>query len=246
MFALSGLVLFGAAAALFLVLILLSGIRYIPNDRVGIVEKRWSFGGSLKSGFIALDGEAGFQPEVLRGGVHYLMPFQYRVHKMPLVTIPQGKIGYIFARDGRPLGATQTLAANPPSVNFQDVRAFLSKGGQRGPQRAILREGTYALNLAQFLVVTEGKLFYLGMSREEDAIFRQMAQTVAERGGFTPVVIKGADDLIGVVTVHDGASLPQLGEAIGCRRSPLVASAPIVGKALTCARNSMRRSVVSS
>jgi uncharacterized membrane protein YqiK len=218
MIALSGLVLFGAAVALVLVLFLLSGVRYIPNDRVGIVEKRWSFRGSVKSGFIALDGEAGFQPEVLRGGVHYLMPLQYRVHKMPLVTIPQGKIGYVFARDGRPLGATQTLAANPSSVNYQDVRAFLAKGGQRGPQRAILREGTYAINLAEFLVVTEGKLFYLGMSRDEDAIFRQMAQTVAERGGFTPVVIKGADDLIGVVTVHDGASLPH-GELI----------APIVG-----------------
>lgn len=219
MFALSGLVLVGVALALVLVLVALSGIRYIPNDRVGIVEKRWSFGGSLKSGFIALGGEAGFQPEILRGGLHYLVPLQYRVHKMPLVTIPQGKIGYVFARDGAPLGATQTLASNPKSVNFQDVRHFLANGGQRGPQRAILREGTYAINLAQFLVVTEGKLFYLGMSREEDGIFRQMAMTVAERGGFTPVVIKGADDFIGVVTVHDGPSLAQ-GELI----------APIVGE----------------
>ena len=38
------------------------------------------------------------------------MPFQYRLHKMPLVTIPQGKIGYVFARDGQPLPPTQTLA----------------------------------------------------------------------------------------------------------------------------------------
>jgi uncharacterized membrane protein YqiK len=201
-----------------LLLVVLSGIRYIPNDRVGVIEKRWSFGGSVKSGFIALAGEAGFQPEVLRGGLHYLTPLQYRVHKMSLVTIPQGRIGYVFARDGRALAATQTLAANAPSTNFQDVRAFLGAGGQRGPQRTILREGTYAINLAQFLVVTEGKLYYLGLSREDDAVFRQMAQTIAERGGFAPVVIKGADDAIGVVTVHDGPSLPQ-GELI----------APIVG-----------------
>jgi uncharacterized membrane protein YqiK len=199
-------------------LIVLSGIRYIPNDRIGVIEKRWSFGGSVKSGFIPLGGEAGFQPEILRGGLHYLMPLQYRVHKMPLVTIPQGRIGYVFARDGRALGATQTLAANTPATNFQDVRAFLGSGGQRGPQRTILREGTYAINLAQFLVVTEGKLYYLGLSREDDAVFRQMGHTVAERGGFTPVVIKGADDAIGVVTVHDGPSLPQ-GELI----------APVVG-----------------
>jgi uncharacterized membrane protein YqiK len=199
-------------------LILLRGVRYIPNDRVGVVEKRWSLRGSIKSGFIALGGEAGFQPEILRGGLHYLMPLQYRVHKMALVTIPQGRIGYVFARDGRPLPATQTLAMNGPSTNFQDVRAWIASGGQRGPQRAILREGTYAINLAQFLVVTEGKLYYLSMSREDDGVFRQMAITVAERGGFTPVVIKGADDAIAVVTIHDGPSLSQ-GELI----------APVVG-----------------
>jgi len=218
MHAQNGLVLVGAAFALLVLFTALSGIRYIPNDRVGVVEKRWSLRGSLKSGFIALGGEAGFQPEVLRGGIHFLVPFQYRVHKMPLVTVPQGRIGYVFARDGHPLAPTQTLAASAASKQFQDVRQFLANGGQRGPQRQILREGTYAINLAQFLVVTEGKLFYLTLSREEDAVFRQMAQTIAERNGFNAVVIKGTDDNVGVVTVHDGPSLPQ-GELI----------APVVG-----------------
>lgn len=211
-----------AVLACVLCVLVLSGVRYIPNDRIGVIEKRWSFRGSLKSGFIALNGEAGFQPEILRGGIHYLTPLQYRVHRMALVTIPQGRIGYVFARDGRPLHATQTLAANTPSTSsYQDVRAFLAQGGQRGPQRTLLREGTYAINLAQFLVVTEGKLYYLGMSKEDDAVFRQMGQTVADRGGFAPVVIKGADDAIGIVTVHDGPSLPQ-GELI----APVVGDAP--------------------
>ena len=48
------------------------GIRYIPNNRVGIVEKLWSPRGSVPEGrIIALDGEAGFQADVLRGGVHF-------------------------------------------------------------------------------------------------------------------------------------------------------------------------------
>ena len=106
-----GLLLLILGLGLFLFLVVFSGVRFIPNDRVGVVEKRWSLRGSLKSGFIALAGEAGYQPEVLRGGVHFLVPFQYRVHKLQLVTIPQGKIGYIFARDGHPLAPTQTLAA---------------------------------------------------------------------------------------------------------------------------------------
>lgn len=209
MFAFNGPAIAIALVGLLVVLVLVSGIRYIPNDRVGVIEKRWSLKGSVKSGFIALCGEAGYQPNLLRGGLHYLMPFQYRVHKTGLVTIPQGKIGYVFARDGHALSPTQTLAGSASSSQFQDVRQFLVNGGQRGPQRQILREGTYAINLAQFLVVTEGKLFYVTLSREEDAVFRQMAQTVAERGGFTPVVIKGADDMLGVVTVHDGRSLAQ-------------------------------------
>ena len=219
MFAQNAVVIVGGVVALLTFLFVFMGVRFIPNDRVGIVEKRWSLRGSVKSGFVALGGEAGYQPRLLRGGLHFLVPFQYAVHKMPLVTIPQGKIGYVFARDGRALGPTQALAGNVPSSNYQDVEQFLAGGGQRGPQRAILREGTYAINLAQFLVVTEGKLFYLSMSKEEDGIFRQMAMTIAERGGFSPVCIKGADDLIGVVTVHDGRSLPQ-GQII----------APVVGE----------------
>lgn len=202
-----------------LLLIMLLGIRFIPNNRVGIVEKRWSFRkGSIKTGLIALGGEAGFQPDVLRGGLHYLMPIQYAVHVMPLVTLPQGKIGYIFARDGQPLEPTQVLASNATVNDFQDVRAFLKNGGQRGPQRRILREGTYAINLVQFVVITEEKVYSLPLSKDEAEIIRRMAGFIAERNGFRPVVIKDTDDLVGIVTVHDGPSLAQ-GEII----------APIVG-----------------
>jgi len=197
-----------------LILVFISGfLRYIPNSRVGIVEKLVSGRGSVKSGFIALKGEAGFQPDVLRGGWHLFIPFQYRIHSVPLVTIPQGKIGYIFARDGQSLQPAQTLASNVTANNFQDVRTFLQNAGQQGPQRQILREGTYALNLAEFVVITEDSVYYLPLSREEEATFKRMAEVIKERGGFQPVIIKGADDLVGIVTVHDGPSLPQ-GEII--------------------------------
>jgi uncharacterized membrane protein YqiK len=183
------------------------GVRYIPNKRIGIVEKRWSSRGSVESGLVALSGEAGFQPQVLRGGLHWLMPLQYTVHIMPLVTISQGKIGYLFARDGRPLPATQTLASNTRANNFEDTSAFLRNGGQRGPQRQILREGTYAINLAQFVVITKDRVFYLPLNRDEDRVFQKMAEIISQREGFEPLVISGADDLLGIVTVHDGPSL---------------------------------------
>jgi uncharacterized membrane protein YqiK len=193
-------------------LIWLSGaIRYIPNTRVAVVEKLWSAHGSLRGGFIALRGEAGFQQQVMRGGWHLFFPFQFRVHRLPLVTIPQGKIGYVFARDGIPLPATQALASNAEAADFTNVGGFLAGNGQRGPQRQILREGTYAINLAQFVVITEDGLDYLPMDRDEEQIFRRMAEIIAARDGFRPVII--TDDLVGIVTVHDGPALPQ-GEVI--------------------------------
>jgi uncharacterized membrane protein YqiK len=201
-------------------------VRYIPNNRIGIIEKRFGGQGSLRSGFIAMGGEAGFQPDVLRGGIHILAPFQYSVHIAPLVTITQGKIGYLFARDGQQLDLTQTLASNISAHDFQDVAAFLQSGGQRGPQRMILREGTYAINLAQFVVITEERVYSLPLSREEEEIIKRMASVIDDRDGFRPVVIKGADDMVGIVTVHDGPSLPQ-GEII----APTVGEEPDIVEA---------------
>jgi uncharacterized membrane protein YqiK len=195
------------AVLLVALLTLYNTFRYIPNNKVGVVEKLWSFSGSVQSGLIALNGEAGFQPDLLRGGWHTLLPFQYRIHMMPLVTIPQGKIGYIFARDGQGLPAAQALANNERHSDFQDVRAFLGSNGQKGPQRKILREGTYQINLAQFCVITNEGTYYLPLDKSEEATFVRMAQLIQSRYGFEPVVIKDADDMLGVVTVHDGASL---------------------------------------
>ena len=200
---------YGVGVVVALVLLYLSGVvRYVGNNRIAIVEKLWAGKGSIAGGFIALDREAGFQPEVLRGGFHFFFPFQYRVHSQPLVTIPQGQVGYVFARDGAPLQPTQTLASNVATQDYLDVRAFLGAGGQKGPQRAILREGTYAINLAQFVVITRERIYGLMMESSDGALFSEMSNVILGREGFDAVVIKDADDVIGIVTVHDGPALP--------------------------------------
>src|SRR5713226_4214313 len=109
----------------------LIGLRYIPNSRVGIVEKLWSAKGSVEEGrIIALDEEAGYHVDLLRGGFHLrLWRWQYRIHKVALVTVPQGKIGYVYARDGQPLQPSQTLGRVVASNYFQDARAFLGETG---------------------------------------------------------------------------------------------------------------------
>ena len=206
----------GAAVIALLVLIRISGVfRYIPNNQVGIVEKLWSPKGSVASGFIALNGEAGFEPEVLRGGLHILVPFTYRIHRSDLVTVGQGRIAYVFARDGAALAPSQVLAANESdeTSDFQDARKFLTGGGQKGPQRKILREGTYAINTTQFAIVTDERVYGHALSPQEQGVLDAMAQTIADRDGFMPVVLAAGADMVGIVTVHDGPSLPS-GEII--------------------------------
>ena len=212
-----------AALALAIVVYTTRSVRYISNHRVGVVEKLWSRSGSVPGGLIALHGEAGYQPDVLRGGLHVFRPFQYRIHSLPLVTIPQGQIGYVFARDGQPLPPTQTLARTPAEADFGDVRAFLESGGQRGPQRRIVREGTYAINLAQFVVITAGGVYGLPLEHDDQAVLDEMTTLIAARGGFEPIVITGHDDVLGVVTIHDGPSLAP-GEII----APTVGDDPAV------------------
>src|SRR6516162_5646263 len=159
-------------------------IRYIPNDSVGIVEKIWSPHGSIISGFIALQSEAGFQPDVLRGGIHFFRPFMYQVHVQPLVMIGQAKVGYVYARDGLPLEPSQTLASNAKAGDFYDVRQFLTAGGQKGPQRKVLREGTHAINLAQFIVLTEDTTYAIQLNKQEFGIIGGMRTTIEGLQGF--------------------------------------------------------------
>ncbi|MBI3862675.1 MAG: hypothetical protein HY290_12365 [Planctomycetia bacterium] len=210
------------------------GVRYIPHNKVGIVEKLWSATGSVPEGqILALNGEAGYQVELLRGGLHFgLWRWQYRLHKAPLVTIRQGRIGYVYARDGEPLPPSQTLGRIVECNNFQDARAFLgiaaarntpSVRGQRGRQRSILREGVYAINPALFVVMADDAVFSLRnlQGSQETKAISDWQKVLSDIGGFSPVVIGGGIetqdplnpeksitvDSIGIVTIHDGASL---------------------------------------
>ncbi|MBE5991270.1 MAG: flotillin family protein [Paenibacillaceae bacterium] len=210
----------GAVVLLYLFIFKILGLRVINSNEVAVVEKWWSLKGSLKDSIIALNGEAGYAPGLLRGGIHFKSVLMYKIHKYPLITIPQGQIAYLFARDGAPLSPVQTLGRIVPEANnFQDVSGFLKNGGQRGPQRGILREGTYAINLAQFIVITPSAIKSISSNlKQERNELVSMQKTLAEREGFSPVVIMGrggneSSDMMGIVTVHDGTSISQ-GEII--------------------------------
>src|ERR1051326_1690426 len=166
------------------------GIIYIPHTQVGIIEKIWSSKGSLREGqIIARNGEAGFQARFLRGGIHFgLYPWQYRIHKEPLVIVAEGKMAYVYARDGVPLEPVQTLGRNVECNHFQDAIAFLEAKGQRGRQRGILREGVYAINLSLFVIITEDRVFS-GPVRESAEKYELWKAQLFGLRAFDPVVI---------------------------------------------------------
>ena len=210
----------------------LCGIRYIPHNKVGVVEKLWSASGSLKGGaIISRDGKAGFQVNILRGGIHFgYYPWQYRIHKEPLVMVSESRIGYVYARDGEPLPPVQTLGRAIECNSFQDAQAFLGGSGQRGRQRAILREGVYAINQALFVVITEDRVYSGPIKEREDFKYSDWQAQLKTVSGFRPVIVWARDterkiesgcvdsvdvgtDSLGVVTVHDGTPI-ESGEII--------------------------------
>ena len=186
-------VLWVGALAIVLFMICLSrllGIVYIPHTQVGIIEKIWSSKGSLRQGqIIARNNEAGFQAKFLRGGIHFgLYPWQYRIHKEPLVVVAEGKMAYVYARDGVPLQPVQTLGRSVECNHFQDAVRFLESEGQRGRQRGILREGVYAINVVLFVVITEERVFS-GPVRESADRYESWKAQLASSRAFDPVVI---------------------------------------------------------
>ncbi|MEQ1507320.1 MAG: SPFH domain-containing protein, partial [Myxococcota bacterium] len=202
----------------------------VPNRRVGLVERWWSPSGSVAEGrVLALNREAGFQAEILRGGLHLgLSPLWSRVHLEPLVTVGQGTIAYVYARDGEALPPTQALGRVVACNDFQDARAFLGNGGQRGRQRGMLREGVYAINLSLFVVLCESRVYTGPADPAERVQIERWHAELAAVEGFRPVVIGNTDrDAIGIVTVHDGPPV-EVGEVIapepvgdhGCFQNP--------------------------
>jgi uncharacterized membrane protein YqiK len=136
------------------------GVIIIPEDSIGIVNRRFVLFGQHRTlpggAIIALHGEAGLQADALAPGLHFgYWPWQYTVTRQPFITVKEGFIGIVEARDGKPLSHGHVLARQVACDSFQDARAFLSGGGERGPQIAIIPPGTYRINTALFSVVQE-------------------------------------------------------------------------------------------
>jgi len=134
----------------------LFGVVMIAEDAIGIVNKKFALFGktSLPDGsLVALNGEAGIQADTLAPGVHFMLwPWQFEVIRQPFTTIPEGSVGMVESRDGKALVSGRVLAKKIECNSFQDARAFLMGGGERGPQIAVIPPGTYRINTKLFSV----------------------------------------------------------------------------------------------
>lgn len=137
----------------------LFGLVIIPDDSLGTVTKKFVLFGANKElppgKIVALNGEAGYQADTLSPGLHwFLWPWQYSINIVKFTTIPRGKIGMLQACDGAVLPDGRIVGKDVECDNFQDARAFLANGGQRGQQMAILAPGTWRINTLLFTIST--------------------------------------------------------------------------------------------
>jgi uncharacterized membrane protein YqiK len=131
------------------------GMVIIPEDKIGLVTKKFVLFGTNKQlpdgKIIALNGEPGYQADTLAPGLYWgYWIWQFTIDQSALTVIPKGKIGLVTSKDGAQLPVGAILARNVNSDNFQDARAFLTGGGQRGKQVGYLNNGVYRINTYLF------------------------------------------------------------------------------------------------
>lgn len=159
------------------------GMVIVPEDKIGLVTKKFVLFGADKSlpdsRIIATKGEAGFQAQTLAPGLYWGMwIWQYSVDMTAFTIIPEGKIGLVLSKDGQEIPTGRILARKVDSDNFQDATAFLNNGGQKGRQSAFITTGSYRINTFLFEIV------------------------MAEQ-------IKIFENMVGIVTALDGDPIPQ-------------------------------------
>jgi uncharacterized membrane protein YqiK len=137
-----------------LILRIFFGLVIVPEDRIGLVTKKFVLFGKqeLPEGrIVATNGEAGFQAQTLAPGIYFWKwVWQYEITFQPFTIIPTGQIGLILAKDGKELETGRILSRKVDCDSFQDAKKFLENGGRKGRQTAIIAPGSYRINTFLF------------------------------------------------------------------------------------------------
>lgn len=196
-------------------------VTMIPPGKVGIVTsadgaqldpgrlhgKATSDHGNFQDAeaYIENGGQKGPQVEILTPGTYRIHTDSisienaddyksglFNVRLFDATVINENNIGLVEALDGAPLDPRDYVATPIEGHdNFQDSNEFITKGGQRGPQKDILLPGTYYINPLVFKVIPEtakevrpGEVAVIVSNVGKDPgeeIRKQMAAKVRER-----------------------------------------------------------------
>ena len=163
---------------------------------------------------LALNGEAGFQADLLMPGLRFKPWPVFGVQRHDWVQVPPDHIGLVIAQVGSqlPTGA-KSAVYKAEFGNFANVRSFLDHGGQRGVQRPVLPPGTTApIHPIGFVVVTSDQVFGEIISDAAEKAIGQVNQAMLKVVHITP---QGDRDIVGVVTTLEGPPASGIASRIG-------------------------------
>lgn len=152
-----GGVIAGCGVGVVLLVLVLSSLRHVGPDQVGVVTRNVG-GKRLPSGAIlATNGETGPQAATLGPGWHlWLWPIVYDVSTFPVLEIRDDEVGLLTTSDGAPLPPGAVFAPEWAAEDHADMLNavhFLTSGkGFKGPQTTVLTPGRYRLNPRLFSV----------------------------------------------------------------------------------------------
>ena len=109
-----------------LVAILMTSIIKIPADRAGVVEKVYGLSSLPNGHIIALNGETGYQAEIVPPGTFRISPFfniLNRIVEVPVVVVPNGFYGRVVTADGESLGDGEIMGSfiHAPLLIFHEA-----------------------------------------------------------------------------------------------------------------------------
>jgi uncharacterized membrane protein YqiK len=159
---------------------LIESIDGLPLEPGRIFGRRVTGHDTFQDGeaFLRNGGQKGPQIDVLPPGKYRINTYLFQVRTAPVLTVAQGQVGVVSARDGEPIKPGRLLAHKVSGHQaFQDGEAFILNGGEIGPQIEVILPGRYRIN---------------------NDLFRVDVQ---------PATIVAANQ-VGLVTAKDGAPLP--------------------------------------
>jgi uncharacterized membrane protein YqiK len=202
-----------AVIAFFIVVVALRSFHTIGPAEVGLVNKR--LGRKIHDDqLVALNGEAGYQADLLMPGLRFKLWPVFRVERYDWVQVPPDHVGLVIAQVGAalPTGAKSALY-RPEFGNFADIRTFLTSGGERGVQRPVLPPGTTApIHPVGFVVATADQTFGKIVSDGTLAAVSQVNEQALKVVHITP---QGNRDIVGVVTTLEGPPSGDIASRIG-------------------------------